>query len=195
MRLQAIILVSLAASIGLAADPNTKRIDLSKGESRVEFLAIGKPSFIKIQGKGGKLFGDLSLSDASVLGSIKFQLGSLETGISMRDSHMKEKYLNVAQYPTAELTLKSVSDLEKFVRESIPLKGSAFSGLLKLHGIEKPVAGRIDLERKGRAIKATATFGVKLSEHGIEIPTYMGIKVSEEVQVETFYEGPLEDSK
>src|ERR1700743_1526023 len=65
----------------------------------VTFLAVGKPSAIKINGTGEAAKGSLTLAaDNKASGVLTFNLKSLNTGIDLRDKHMKEKYLQVDQF-------------------------------------------------------------------------------------------------
>jgi polyisoprenoid-binding protein YceI len=174
------------------ADVN-KDIDLGKGESRVEFLAIGKPSAIKIRGKGGPLQGHVGVDGNSVSGQIDFDLNSLDTGIGLRNTHMKEKYLQTAQFPKAQLLIKKVSlPVGWLTQLGKKLENLAFDGMLKLHGVEKPIVGVLSLTNSGQAVDGLAQFKVKISDYGIDVPKYAGISVTDEVEVETYFKSPME---
>src|SRR5437868_9273038 len=106
-------------------------IEVSKGH--VEFLAIGKPSAIKIRGKGDRLQSQLQFNkDKTLTGKVVFDLSSLDTGIETRNQHMKEKYLETGKFRDAELTLKSLSLPQDLCKENVKLEKSPFEGTLKL---------------------------------------------------------------
>lgn len=175
-------------------DAAIKLVDLSKGESRIEFLAIGKPSMLKIRGKGGPLTGKVSVKDLLVSGIIDVDLNSFDTGINLRNTHMKEKYLQTGQYPKAQLTMGKVALPADWLTKG-KLDAVPFEGILKLRGVEKPVAGTMSLASINNAVDGNAKFKFKISDFGIEVPSYAGIKVTDEVEVDTYFKSPLEDSK
>lgn len=146
----------------------THRIKMKS--SLVEFKARGKPAFISIDGKGTMLEGELSLENNLISGIIQFDLKSLDTGIELRDEHMKEKYLQVDKHSMAILTLKDVkSSSEEF----------QFNAIMKLHGVERKVEGVAQLN-DGKLI---ASLKLKLSDYEIAIPSFQGITVADEVTV------------
>lgn len=143
----------------------------------VSFLAIGRPSAIKIRGQGSGPQGSLAEKNGTLSGELTFDLNSLETGIEMRDHHMKEKYLEVSKFPNAKLKIQNLKSVESG-------KDLAFSALLTLKGIEKPVQGTYSVVKSGSDSKVEVSFPLKLSDFQIEIPSYAGITVAEEVNVQ-----------
>lgn len=79
-----LIILSLAFSSLAFAAP--LKADKSKGQ--VVFEAVGKPSFLKIKGQGEGPEGEVSVAD-KVTGSFKFKMATLDTGIGLRNDHMK----------------------------------------------------------------------------------------------------------
>src|SRR5262249_13868215 len=94
----------------------------------VEFLAIGKPSFIKIHGKGNSASGKLSVEAEKIKGDFAFDLSSLDTDIEKRNEHMKTKYLEVSKFPKATLELSSVKPLVGWSIKNPKLDGASFEG-------------------------------------------------------------------
>ncbi len=153
----------------------------------VHFEAVGKPSFIKIRGEAKEATSSKSeaeIDGAKVKGSFKFSLKELKTGIDMRDNHMKEKYLQVEKFPDAELKLTTVQLPTGWSVAKPESKDVPFEGTLKLHGVEKPIKGSIDLSKSDSKIVGAAKFEVKISEFGIDIPKYMGVTVADVVKVD-----------
>lgn len=183
----------VVAFASLQANAAVKMLDLSKGESRIEFLAVGKPSMLKIRGKGGPLTGKVSVKDLIVSGIIDVDLNSFDTGINLRNTHMKEKYLQTGQYPKAQLTMGKIALpadwLTRGKLDSVP-----FDGILKLRGVEKPVSGTLSLANINKTVDGNAKFKFKITDFGIEVPSYAGIKVTDEVEVDTYFKSPLEDA-
>ncbi len=159
-------------------------LEASKGKT--EFLAIGRPSALKINGKGSGPTGTLELrkagDDLIVSGEAVVDLSSLDTGIGLRDRHMKETYLETGKFKTARLLLKDA----KVPRSSLERGGEVkVPALLDLHGQLKPIEIAMTLSKKEDAIVSASKFKIKLSEFAINIPKYAGITVADEVEVRT----------
>ncbi len=200
MQKLALSLLTISFVTTAAETPKTvtpaKILDLSLSETKVEFLAVGKPSMLKINGKaksgeGAKMEGKLELKGDSIVGTAKFPLDSLTTGISLRDRHMKEKYLETAKFPKAEFALTELKLPEPLVKGDGEAKGVPFKGTLTVHGVAKPVTGTVDIERKGAKAEMEFKFGTTIPSHKIELPSFMGVTVAEDVQVTVEVEGPL----
>lgn len=149
----------------------------NKGE--VVFEAVGKPSFLKIKGQGEGPEGKVQIAQ-TITGEFKFKLTTLNTGIEMRDTHMKDKYLQVGQHPEASLKLQ---ELANWSVDKGDATGVSFKGSLTMHGVEKPIAGTVDIKKKGTGYEITANFETKITDYAIDIPTYAGITVADNVKV------------
>jgi polyisoprenoid-binding protein YceI len=171
------------------------RVEMKTDAGSVEFLATGWPSALKIHGKGTGPGGTLTVTDHSVSGSLAVDLASLETGIALRDRHLKEEYLQVERYPQARLTLSRldvtlVPDGDSFGGVAVP-----FEGTLLLHGVEKPVSGVAKVSRRDSQITVSAQFSINLGDFGVAVPKYMGITVAEKVDVKAAFSAAVERSR
>lgn len=153
---------------------------LTSNGGEVKFTAVGKPGFLKIKGESNGKYptGSVQFKDGKVEATFEITLNEFKTGIDLRDRHMNDKYLEVGKYPKAKLTTKSFSIKDP----QSELKGE-FNGSLELHGVTKDISGEYDYSGKTKII--TASFNFKLSDFKINIPKYMGVTVSETVEVET----------
>lgn len=147
----------------------------------VETLAIGKPTFIKIRGRGEAPKGNLKVEGKKATGTFDFQLATLDTGIEMRNEHMREKYLQVKEYPAAKLEIKDLGLKDEFNPANPKAGEQPFEGQLTLHGQTKPVAGTFII---GGKRDVSAEFKIKLSDFKIDIPKYLGVTVADEVKIE-----------
>lgn len=165
-----------ASSVAMAA---TQKLSVDSGSTT--FLAVGRPSLLKIHGEGSGPRGELTVENGTVQGSLEMDLQTLKTGVEMRDDHMKNKYLEVGKYPKAVL---KVSGIKMPPMDQLP-KELPFEGTLTLHGETQPIkSGKVTLSKDGEKIKFTAKFQTSIPEFKIEIPSYAGIKVAENVDVE-----------
>jgi polyisoprenoid-binding protein YceI len=96
-------------------------------------------------------------------GALHVDLQSLETGIGLRDRHMKNNYLEVekgTEYAAARL-----------------------EDMLTLHGARKEVTGSAQIKPTSNGYRVEATFPLRTAEFGIPDPTYLGVGVKDELQV------------
>lgn len=171
--MKTIIMTIALLSFAVMADDYTS--NAAKGS--LTFEAVGKPAMIKIKGESPGPKSILSHSKNTARLESTLELDQLKTGIDMRDEHMKEKYLETKKFPLAKLIIDNLA-----LPESGEVKDQEFKGILTLHGKDSPVAGVFTMTKDHIA---EAEFKIKLTDHGIEIPEYMGIKVAETVTVKT----------
>jgi polyisoprenoid-binding protein YceI len=153
-------------------------------KSVVEFKATGRPSALKIVGKGEGLNGNLAFKGASLAGQITFDMNALTTGIAMRDEHMKKKYLEVEKYPQAKLTITELKLPDAAGKGAdFAVDDVGFNGTLALHGVEKPIQGKAKVTRAGGDGTALASFAIKISDYAIAVPSFAGITVADDVEI------------
>ncbi len=154
----------------------------SKGEPEVGFVAVG-PAGLKINGKTSKL---TAVERDEVL-SVKVPLTNLETGIGLRDKHLR-KYLDVAKYPTAALNVRR-SQLK--VPEDGKSSSGRATGAFTLHGTTKQLPFKYQMKRKGPSYWVRGTSSLDIRDYGIEVPCYLGICVEPTVKLDVKFQ--LED--
>ncbi len=161
-------------------------LDLGKSNTKVDFHADGK--IMKVHGENAKASGKLLIKDGKVSGLAIVDLRSLTTGISLRDDHMKDKYLEVKKYPKAILEIVEIKLPENLPSGSFE---AAFTGKLTVHGVAKAVAGTAKLSKEGANLKGEVEFGTTISGHKIELPKYSGIVLKDDVKVKVEFNGQL----
>lgn len=169
----AIALMTAAAAPAGAADA----YKVSSGEVTVMCPLTVGGSF---EAKTKNLSGDVtpaSDEQGAVRGALKVELQTLETGIGIRDRHMKNNYLEVEKGPGfATATFEDIR-VEKLEGKTV------FTAMLSLHGQKKKVSGAAELQQKDGKIRVQAQFPVKVSEFEIPAPTYLGVGVKDEIQI------------
>ena len=180
---------------GSAAPSPSRILDLEKTKSRVEFLSVGNPGAIKIRGKLPEekpvLKGTIRLEGNAVSGSATVLLEQFDTGIELRNKHMKEKYLETQKWQTAELTLTKMTLPDSCQQDECEASKVPFEGTLSLHGVKKPVSGTSDVKKKSSEVEANFDFKFPLSDFGIETPSFMGVTVAQNVTVTVAVKGNL----
>lgn len=149
------------------------------GTPQVVFHASG-PAGMKIDGKTS----DLDVDDQGAKIVVKVPLRNLATGISLRDDHMRNKYLQVGTYPNAELTLDRASiRFPSGEGMSNATSGDA-SGTMAIHGKTKQVTTHYSLARNSGALHVVANVKVNIQDYSIDVPTYLGVTVKPDIDVE-----------
>jgi polyisoprenoid-binding protein YceI len=145
-------------------------------DPHVGFEASG-PAGMKINGTTA----DLAVSeDVGGHVIVIVPLSNLTTGIALRDHHMKEKYLEVAKYPAATLTIARAA-------LNLPAPGQKVEGdapaTLVLHGQTRPVSVHYDAKAEDGAFSTRGKFRINMNEFGISVPSYLGVTVKPDVDV------------
>jgi len=154
---------------------------LSKtGDATVKFHATGSAG-MKFDGTTS----ELSVSDNGKVVRVTVALGKLETGIALRDKHMKEKTLEVDKFPNATFAIVR-GDL-KFPEKGKSTDGEV-SGTLNMHGVGKATKAKYSATRSDDTYTVTASFKVDIKNHDIEQPNYLGVKVNTEVDVDVKFQ-------
>ena len=103
----------------------------ARAPAQVSFVALG-PAGLRIEGKSS----DLQVTDRPDALVVTVPLAKLETGISLRDHHMQEKYLESQKYPNAQLAV--ARSAIKFPGPGQTTEGTV-PATLALHGKSKTV--------------------------------------------------------
>lgn len=174
------VLIAIGCTFSLSSSAAT--FLLSPDQGGLKALAIGKPRALKItvegQGPAGTLVGD----SGEYYGKLTLDLNHLETGIGLRDRHLKEKYIEVEKHPRSTLTLNRVKLSDEELKTGV--ENRSFEGSLHFHGVERAVHGSFDLKPDGESLNVTARFQILLTDYQVEIPSYLGIQVAETVEIE-----------
>ncbi len=166
--------------------------DLSKAKSKkVTFVCIGKPSALKIEGVGEDLTGKFTKDGDKFDGEAHLKIDTIDTGVGLRNKHMREKYLESGKFPDAIIKIRKLpwgpADDKDFAEQEGP-----FEGDLTLHGVTKPVKGTAKVERKAGILTSHVAFSTTIPEYNVDIPSFMGVTVASSVDVLVDLEVPVE---
>ena len=158
----------LVSATAIASGPTRK------GAAEATFTGKG-PAGFKLEGKTAELL--LAAKGESVV--ISVPLGKLDTGIELRNQHMREKYLEVAKYPNAELQLARAAI-------TLPAEGKSVEGKAKgtmtLHGKSQPVDFAYQIKREGNVYNVKGKVPLNLKAFAIDIPSYLGVTVKPDIE-------------
>ena len=180
------VLVAMAATAtqaGTSASASTWVV--TEGSEVVFASSAPMESF---EGRTGRITGDLACVPDDGSGEVTLRmevdLASLDTGIGLRNRHMRENHLETGIYPTAVFTGGTVvtgdlRDLRPGATVRLEVRG-----VFNLHGIsrETTVPAEVTMAADG-SLTVTAAFTVKLSDHEIERPRFLVMKLADEQEV------------
>ena len=170
----------LPASMSVGADAPSWRIE--RGDVRI--LVPLKPGGA-FTATTASLNGTLTLEQAKpsrLSGEISTDLATIDTGIGLRNQHLREKYLEVAKgrgFDKAVLSEIQLNDAEGEAFEG----RTAFTGTLLLHGVKHPVEGTAEVRREGPGRRVRAEFPLLVTDFGITPPEYLGVGVASKLLV------------
>lgn len=172
------------ASLALAAAPAAgESWTLTSGEVRVRCRLTVGGSFDAVT---SQISGALRLEDAgglAVPGAVRVRLDSLDTGIGLRNSHLRDSYLEVHRGEAFREAVLTGVELAQPFPPGARDHETGFRGLLSLHGMDRLVEGDARLGRRDGRVSVEADFPLSLAAFAIPPPRYLGVGVRDEVQV------------
>jgi hypothetical protein len=184
MKTRVLLAAFLAAPLGLfAGDAGVWR--LSHGDVQVTCsMTVGGTFVARTSALAGTL--TEAASPQPFDGTIVVDLTTLDSGIALRNEHLRDNYLEVGRgtgYHDAVLSELKMSGVDPRT-----FSGSTnFTGTLLLHGTKRSVAGTARVKREGGAARIEATFTVPVADYGIPKPTYLGVGVKNDVQIKVSF--------
>ena len=169
----ALVGLSLSLAPGLAHAGMTV-----SGKPKISFFAMGSPGFLDIEGESSTVTG----TDDGTRLSFAVPMTSVSTGIDLRDGHMNNEYVKVAQFPNATFSLaKADVKWPAVLAESTT---GTVKGTFNVHGVDQPVDVTYTAKKSKTGYRVTAKFSFDVSAHGIAIPSYLGITVDPKMKAD-----------
>ncbi len=131
------------------------------------------------------LSGTLTVAQAAPAllgGEISMDLATIDTGIGLRNQHLRENYLEVAKGKGFDRAVLSEIQLKDANGEAFEGR-TAFTGTLLLHGVKHPIEGKAEVRRDGVGRRVRAEFPLALTDFGITPPLYLGVGVANRLLV------------
>ncbi|MFC5623458.1 YceI family protein [Algoriphagus winogradskyi] len=143
----------------------------------VNFLS--KASLNEFNGESDQLKGLIDLSQNLL--DFYIDLNTLQTGIGLRDKHMRDNYLETDKYPFAEFTgnLSVIPTLISGTKTPVTAIGN-----FKIHGVEREIEVQGTLSKNADGyLELEGGFDVFLSDYNIEIPKLVFYELAEKQEV------------
>ena len=174
------VFILLAGLLAGAAQATDFVIQPGKDKNLVVFTS--KATLESFQGKTKQVSGNLSVDPAnlgdSVTVHVEVDLASLDTGIAMRNKHMRENHLETDKYPKAVFDGGHILEASGHTLnpgDSVHLR---LSGQFELHGVKRAMEVPVDATRaEDGTLSVTAHFDVALADYKINRPAFLMMKL------------------
>ena len=145
-------------------------------EGYAEF--VSNAPLLEFKGKSDHLHGLIDLDQNLV--DFYIDLSTLDTGINLRNRHMRDSYLETDRCPFGEFTGEVTSDFDPdlYEEQDVSVKGS-----FKVHCIEreKEISGTILPSDEG--LKLEASWSVLLEDYEIDRPRVVFYELADEQKI------------
>jgi len=150
------------------------RVDTTQTNTVIFFARATMGSF---SGETNHITGYLKWEGDDTLGSsrvvLDVDLSTLDTGIGLRNKHMREKYLETDKYPIARFEGRLV----KWVKKESSLDKVTVKGTLTIHGVEQPFTREVTLVNQGEQYRVSTLFKLNITDFGIQQPKYLVVSM------------------
>lgn len=111
---------------------------------------------------------------------VKIRNNSFKFAKRLMQEHFNENYMESNKYPISTFrgVVLGAEKLKQDGHYELPV-----SGTLQIHGVSRPFKKNLSFTVIGRKIAAQGVFDVKLADHNIQIPSIVGKKIAEIVQI------------
>ncbi len=106
-------------------------------------------------------------------------LEDLDTGIGLRNRHMRENYLETKEYPLASFS-GVIRDVQLKADSTYVINPS---GTFQLHGVDQERTITVRATPVGDGYQITSEFVVKLEDHRIKVPSLMFMKINQNIRL------------
>jgi polyisoprenoid-binding protein YceI len=106
-------------------------------------------------------------------------LRTLDTGIGLRNRHMREDYLHTDKFPFARYK-GSIVRVQRSGRDNTVV----VRGTMDIHGVTRQMDINATLTPTNNGYRVKSSFQVNLPDHDIPIPRFMFLKISEVMRLE-----------
>ena len=131
---------------------------------------------------------------ADYSGELRVDLATLDSGIELRNSHLRDTYLELERGPAFQDAALSNIVLDDPLPAGADRHDTAFTATLSLHGVDRPIEGEVELRQRDTGLRGTATFSVSLEAFDIPPPRYLGVGVRDNVEVTVTFDAAPADN-
>jgi len=182
-RVPLVLVLTLLATAGHAA-----RYSFVSGSKHTEVTFESKAPAETVRGSTREIQGMVELDPAALADSITVEitvnLASLDTGIDLRNQHMRENHLHTDEYPVVVFRGARLHDAPAKLVPEEPVTVEA-RGFLTLHGVTRELSCPVELTlgEEERTLRVRAEFFVMLADFAIPRPKVLFLKLDEKQRI------------
>lgn len=178
---------ALLVVVSGAVSASPVRFEVNPGGEGTEVVFASKAPMESFEGKTDQVQGSIVLDPAalgdSIVVVVEVDLASLDTGLALRNQHMRENHLETETYPKATFRGGHLEGFPAALSLGETLKGKA-RGSFDLHGVVRPMEADVSLTlRSDGALAVHAEFEVVLADYEIDRPKFLMLKLDEKQHV------------
>lgn len=174
MTLLAALCLLPSAFAGLTVDTTVAKPD-------VHFSANGEPGALDIDAKTT----DGTITDDGTHVVFIVPVANLQTGIELRDEHMKSKFLFPDKHPNVSLSVPKAS--LTFPTELGKKTSGTADAQFTAMDVAKPTKVKWEIAKTKTGYKLTGSFAFDISAHGVEVPSYLGVTVDSKMTAKAVF--------
>ena len=130
----------------------------------------------------------------SYTGELRVDLSTLDTGIGLRNDHLRSGYLELDRSPLFRHAVLSGLVLDEPPPAGNGRHETEFSGTLTLHGVQRVIEGEVELRRRNGQVQVEAEFSLSLDAFDIPPPRYLGIGVRDTVEITVRFDAARDET-
>ena len=199
----AILGTTLGTALGTAADATSAplRYRIEPGTEGNEVRFHSEASIESFDGTTDRVSGWVEVDPDDLASGVRWRvevdLASLDTGIGLRNRHMRENHLHTDEHPLA--VFEGAMDGSTLPAALGPAPTTVeLHGEFSLHGVTRERTLEVEVMRRpDDALVVESEFGVTLSDHDIPRPKFLLLKLAQEqdVRIRVIAHRPEETSR
>ncbi len=186
----AISVACVVAALGIAAPAarGAQFWSVTSGEVQVRCRMTVGGSFDAVTSAVSGNLRRETLEAGSYAGELRVDLAGLDTGIGLRNEHLRSTYLELDRGPEFRDAVLSGIVLDEPPPAGDRRHETGFSGTLTLHGVQRTIEGEAELRRRNGRMQVEAEFSLSLDAFGIPPPRYLGIGVRDRIAIRVAFD-------
>ncbi|MCB9357653.1 MAG: YceI family protein [Calditrichaeota bacterium] len=187
MSLARLLALLLLSCVPLRAEVTEFLVKTTDARQLIQF--VSEAPLEKIVGRTrevrGKVTLDLSNLRNAAKGTITVPLEGLDTGLSLRNQHMRTNHLHTETYPEVQFALKRIvsadpADISRGGTASVLLEGE-----LTLHGVARvyEILGTLSYDQPSGKLRVLCEWPISLAEHEIPRPAFLFMRLSDTQEI------------
>jgi polyisoprenoid-binding protein YceI len=193
-----ILAIIMILAMGGAAFAQTKTFFCNDEKKRDVVTFTSKAPLETIVGTTSEIIGMIETNPNDINSTkarFEVDLASLKTGISMRDGHMRDQFLETSKYPKAIFELTKVVKASQATLEDEKTIDITAEGNFTVHGVTKQVtiplkityfkeSDATKVKTLGDLVKIEANWNLALSDYNITRPQFLILKLDDLLKIE-----------